>query len=602
MRRDGPGKPELPLDVHRHAGASDRDAVLVEAVLDAVPSPTCLLDPEGRMLLGNQAWTTRSRTYADLRFQVGIGANYYDMALSLRDDAVSRAMVASLQELARGERDEVSLDYSFPHPLGGTRWFHVHGSRVDQAGHVVVTHTDITSRVQAEQAATWRARHDHLTELPNRAHLHELIDAELRNPDLTPVAVLFLDVDGFKDVNDSLGHELGDQLLRQLADRLIAGTRGQDTVGRLGGDEFVVLCRDCDADGAEILAQRCQAIFEQPFELAGRSVRLSASIGIAGAGSPRPAMVRSTDLVRDADLAMYAAKAAGRNRIHVFSADLRTAVQRKVQLAGELRDAIDGNQLVLHYQPVLDLPSGEVAGAEALVRWQHPERGLVGPCEFIPVAEQSELIGPLTRWVLGEATRQAAEWVRRGFPLLWGVNISPAALAAGTLVRDVAEALAASGLAPEHLIVELTESCVAEDAERAAAQLAALRRSGVEVAIDDFGTGYSSLGQLVNIPAGVLKIDRSLVVGAPDRPSQSTAAIAAVVGLARACGMRSLAEGVETAEQLALATELGCTYAQGFHIASPMPAEQLTSWLATRRSARAGRAALGSATAAAPRR
>jgi EAL domain-containing protein (putative c-di-GMP-specific phosphodiesterase class I) len=315
-------------------------------------------------------------------------------------------------------------------------------------------------------------------------------------------------------------------------------------------------------------------------------VRLTASIGIATALAGDAASSRSTDLVRDADLAMYAAKAAGRNRIRVFSPDLRSAVQERVRMAAELREAIPGNQLVLHYQPVLLLPSGEVAGAEALVRWQHPERGLIPPDAFVSVAEQYELIGPLTRWVLGQATREAAAWTRRGFPFLIGVNVSPATLASGTLGDDVDDALAASGLAPEHLVVELTESTVAEDAGRAAAQLAGLRVRGIEVAIDDFGSGYSSLGQLVTLPAGLLKIDRSLVTGAADRPTQSAAAIAAVVGLARACGMRSLAEGVETEQQLRLAVELGCTYAQGFHIARPMPAAELEAWLL----ARAGRA------------
>jgi EAL domain-containing protein (putative c-di-GMP-specific phosphodiesterase class I) len=219
---------------------------------------------------------------------------------------------------------------------------------------------------------------------------------------------------------------------------------------------------------------------------------------------------------------------------------------------------------------------------EALIRWQHPDGGMVPPGDFIPVAEQYELIDPLTRWVLGAATRQAAEWGRAGVPLVVGVNVSATTLASGTLVDDVAEALASSGLPPEQLIVELTETSVAEDPERAAAQFAALRISGVEVSIDDFGTGFSSLGQLVNIPAGVLKIDRSLVAGAAGRRSQSAAAIAAVVGLAGACGMRSLAEGVETAEQLALATELGCTFAQGYHIARPMPADELLGWLKMR--------------------
>jgi diguanylate cyclase (GGDEF)-like protein len=573
-----PGRPELPLDVRRHAGGESTDVVLVNAVLDALPSPTVLLDPDGTIVLGNSAWTAAGEEHGE---SITIGTNYYASSLQLGDDPDARLLVRSLQELARGERAEVSVDRSIPDPggSGSTLWFHVQGTRVDRIGHVVVTHTDVTSRVLAERTSAWQARHDHLTELPNRAHLHELIDAELQRPDRPAVAVLFLDIDGFKDVNDSLGHEVGDELLRQLAGRLLTGTRAQDTVGRLGGDEFVVLCRDCDADGAEHLARRCQATFEQPFVLTGRAVRLSASIGIAAVGRSDARAARSTDLVRDADLAMYSAKAAGRNRVRLFSSDLRSAVQQRMQLAGELRDAIEGGQLVLHYQPVIHLPAGEVVGAEALVRWRHPERGLIQPGEFISVAEQYELINPLTRWVLAAATRQAAAWHAAGISLLIGVNVSAATVAGGTLAADVAAALAESGLPADRLNVELTETTVADDPERAAVQFTALRGSGVEVSIDDFGSGYSSLGQLVNIPADLLKIDRSLVAGSPERRSRSAAAIAAVVGLARACGMRSVAEGVETAEQLALAREQGCTFAQGFHIARPMPAEDLTAWI-----------------------
>jgi diguanylate cyclase (GGDEF)-like protein len=473
------------------------------------------------------------------------------------------------------------MDYSLEHPAG-THWYHLQASRLGQVGQVVVTHTDVTARVQAERASAWQARHDHLTALPNRAALHEFIDAELRRPDRPPITLLFLDVDGFKDVNDSLGHEVGDDLLRQLAARLAGRTRSEDTVGRLGGDEFVVLCRDCDTAGAEVIAQRFQSIFDEPFDLGGHPARLTASIGVATARGGDTSGTRSTDLVRDADLAMYAAKRAGRSRIRVFSPDLRDAVQQKVLVAGELRDAIETEQLVLHYQPILHLPTGRVDGVEALVRWQHPERGLLPPGDFIAVAEEYELISPLTRWVLGAATRQAAEWARLGLPLTLAVNVSAASLATGTLVDDVAAALAASGLPPDRLIVELTETTVAEDPERAAAQFATLRISGVEVAIDDFGSGFSSLGQLVNIPAGVLKIDRSLVAGAADRGSLSAAAIAAVVALAQACGMRALAEGVETVEQLALTSTLGCTFAQGYYIARPMPAAELQSWLQER--------------------
>jgi diguanylate cyclase (GGDEF)-like protein len=583
-----PARPDLPLDVRRGGQRSGSPTVLVEAVLDALPSPTLLLDAEGVVLLANSAWTAAADVLEDERVRLGIGGDYYAMALAIRDDAVTREIVSSLQALSRGERSTAAIDFSVSHPVG-TRWYHLQASRVDRAGQVVVTHTDITARVSAERTSAWQARHDHLTELPNRAHLHELIDAALALPDRGAVTVLFLDVDGFKEVNDSLGHEVGDDLLRQLAARLGNRTRAEDTVGRLGGDEFVVLCPDCGVDGAEALAERFRATFEDPFVLGGRPIRLSASIGIATAPPPDGGRApRSTDLVRDADLAMYAAKAAGRNRIRRFTPELRTAAQRRALLAAELREAVETGQLVLHYQPVLHLATGEPSGMEALVRWQHPVRGLVPPAEFIALAEQNELMGPLTRWVLADATRQAAAWERQGLDLVVSVNVSAAHLAAGALLGDVADALAAAELAPERLLVELTESTVAREPRQAADQFARLRVLGVEIGIDDFGSGLSSLAQLVNIPAGLLKIDRSLVAGASTARNQAAAAIAAVVGLARSCGMRSLAEGVETADQLTLAEELGCTFAQGFHIARPMPADAVPGWLAswTRRSGR----------------
>ncbi len=578
--RPQPGGDDPTLAAPRHERDDARDAALVASVLDALPSPTVLIDEDGTLLLTNSAWDAM----ADLvggDLLVRVGGNYFAMVLDMKDDATNRTLISTLNELSRGERRWVSSDYALPYS-DGVIWFHLQASRVGESGRIVVTHTDVTSRVRAERASSWRARHDHLTNLPNRAYLHELIDAELQRPEGPPVAVLFLDVDGFKAVNDSLGHDVGDQLLRELAGRLTDGTRAEDTVGRLGGDEFVVLCRDCDVDGAEMLAQRFQSTFDQPFELGGHAVRLSASIGIAAVGRSGGPSVRSTDLVRDADLAMYAAKAAGRNRVRHFSPDLRSAAQQRMQLASQLREAIEGDQLVLHYQPVLHLPSGECTGVEALVRWQHPERGLLPPSEFVPLAEEHDLIVPLTRWVLATATRQAAAWDAAGLPLVVGVNISAHHFPAGTLVQDVAHALAVSGLPPERLVLELTETSVAEDPALAAAQFARLRISGVEVSIDDFGRGYSSLSQLISLPVGVLKIDRSLVVGVDGRMSEAAAAIAAVVSLASAFGMRTLAEGVETEEQLAVATELGCSFAQGYLIARPMPAGELADWLHAR--------------------
>jgi diguanylate cyclase (GGDEF)-like protein len=579
-------RPQLPHDLATVQVAERPHADLVAGVLDALPSPTVLIDADGTMLLVNSAWRAAGDLLADGRLRVGVGDNYFRTILSLSDDDTNRARIDELRELAAGRRSLVAVDYAL-HTVVGTRWFHLQASRADQSGRVVVTHTDITSRVAAEQASDWRARHDHLTDLPNRAHLHELIDAELRRPGRGPVSVLFLDADGFKDVNDTLGHEVGDHLLRELASRLSGSTRALDTVGRLGGDEFVVLCRDCDLEGALALAERFQRTFDEPFDLGERSTRLTVSIGVTSAPAVAEGL-RSTDLVRDADLAMYAAKSAGRNGVRVFTPDLRSAVEQRVLVAAELREAIDTGQLVLHYQPVLHLPTGAVSGVEALVRWQHPTRGLLAPCDFIPLAEQYDIVVPLTRWVLAEAARQAVVWERAGMPLITGVNISAAHFATGTLVADVLDCLDAAGLSPDRLLLELTETSVAAARSGSSAQFAQLRIAGVEVSIDDFGSGFSSLSQLVSIPAGVLKMDRSLIASTATRRSESAAAIAAVVGLATACGMRSLAEGVETADQLALVTELGCVYAQGYFIARPMPADDVAGWLTTHRAATAG--------------
>jgi diguanylate cyclase (GGDEF)-like protein len=556
-------------------------------VLDALPSPTLLLAPDGTVLLANSGWSAAAEELSSEPYRLGVGGNYFSLLRSLGDDVAGASLIEDLRDLSAGGRDQVAADHALPHP-SGTRWYHLQAQRVDRAGQIVVTHTDVTGRVHAERASAWQARHDHLTALPNRARLHELIDAELQRPDRTSVAVLFLDIDGFKDVNDSLGHDVGDELLRQLSARLVAETRAQDTVGRLGGDEFVVLCADCDTEGAELLAARFQRTFEQPFDLAGRPTRLSTSIGVASAPAGRGHAVRSTDLVRDADLAMYAAKAAGRNRIRRYSPELRTAAERRLLVAAELREAIDDGQLVLHYQPVLHLPTGRIASVEALLRWRHPDRGLLQPAEFLPLAEQSDLMLPLTRWVLAEAVRQTADWDAAGIRLITAVNISATHFGTGTLVDDVLGALTAGGLPPERLVVELTETAVADDAAGAVAQVSALRIRGVEVAIDDFGSGYSSLGRLVSFPAGLLKIDRTLVEGLDDRSCNAGAAVAAVVALGTTCGMRTLAEGVETAGQLTQAMALGCTFAQGFYVAPPMPADDIPSWLRTR-PARASR-------------
>jgi diguanylate cyclase (GGDEF)-like protein len=548
------------------------------AVLDALPLPALLVDAEGAIRHANTAWRAAVRGRPDGRLLCTPGTSYFDLVRRLGDDPALRGFADRMAQLLRGEVDRVRHDHALASP-GGTRWYQLEARPVDATGRVVVTHIDVTARVRSNRENAWLARHDPLTTLPNRSHLHQRIDAELQRPGRGPLSVLLLDVDGFSDVNDSAGHAAGDELLRQVAGRLREVARCSDLVGRLGDDEFLLVSPDCPAGAAAAFAERCQAALSgEAFPVAGRLLRLGVSVGVATAAEGAHT-AGAAGLVRDADLALSAARNSGRGRLRSFSPELRSAAERRAALGVELERAIGAGELVLHYQPILHLPTGQYTGAEALVRWQHPERGLLPPGEFLPIAEQYQLWLPLTRWVLREACGQTADWARRGLDVVTGVNVHAAHLSTGTLVADVLAALTQAGIAPERLVVELTETSVAEDAESAAAQLAELRRHGVEVSIDDFGSGFSSLGQLVNLPTGIIKIDRSLVAFPEGRRGHAGAAIAAIVALGDSCGARSLAEGVETAEQLALATELGCTFAQGYHLARPMPAEQLYRWL-----------------------
>ncbi|MGY1744027.1 putative bifunctional diguanylate cyclase/phosphodiesterase [Blastococcus sp. SYSU D00695] len=563
----------LPLDVSLPGSAE-----AVAAVLDALPSSVLLVDPDGMVRHANRAWTATTEALGldQLRCTAG-ETDYFAMVERLGDTPVIRTFLERMQALARGELTEVRQEYSLP-GASGMRSYRLHAARVDDTGRFLVAHADITARVRARRESAWLARHDPLTELPNRAFLHELLDSELRRPRRGPVSVVLVDVDGFTDVNDSLGHDAGDELLRQVAGRLGMVARDSDVLGRLGDDEFLLVSPGCPAEGAAALAERCRAALAEPVHVAGRTLRLDVSAGVATAG-PRCAAVRPAELIRDADLALRDARSHGRGSVRSFVPELRSAAERRAALGSDLARAIDNGELVLHYQPILHVASRFFASAEALVRWQHPERGLLPPGEFLPVAEQYDLLGPLTRWVMREAAEQTVAWGRQGVVLVTGVNVHARHLSSGTLVGDVRSAVAAAGLDPQQFVVELTETSVAEDPACAAAQLAELRRGGVEVCIDDFGSGFSSLGQLVNLPAGVLKIDRSLVAFPEGRQEHTAAAIAAVVALGRACGMRVLAEGVETAEQLALATRLGCTLAQGYHLARPMPAAEIPDWI-----------------------
>jgi diguanylate cyclase (GGDEF)-like protein len=570
-------------DVHERRSLDEERAAessLIRAVLNALPSRTAILDGDGTILTANSAWA--AGTAADGRpFTSATGSDYLAAcrAVAAAGDPDARTVVEGLEALLDGRARSFSLDYAAaPTDRGcGATWWHMQAFPVDDGPRVVVTHTDITDRVSAEQRATWQARHDHLTSLPNRAALHEAIAAAVAEDDR--VTVLYMDVDGFKHVNDSLGHAAGDLLLRELASRLSHRTRPTDLVGRLGGDEFVVVARQCDGSGGEALARRFRAVFDEPFELAGTRLPLTVSIGIATCD---PAHAGPEDLLRDADAAMYAAKVSGPNRQVLFTPELRTVLEDRWQIASRLRQAAELDQLVLHWQPVVDLSTGDVAGCEALARWQHPERGLVGPAEFIPVAEENGLIVPITRRLLQAALAQARSWAAEGLELAVGVNVSAVHLSTGTLVDDVLGALGDAPWPAGCLVLELTETSLARNPEQAREQFAALRARGVRLAIDDFGTGYSSLSAVASLPADVLKIDRALVGGPlpPGRPTAPGAVLGACAALGSALGMEVLAEGVETATQLALARSVGCTHAQGHHLSPAVPAAELSALLA----------------------
>jgi diguanylate cyclase (GGDEF)-like protein/PAS domain S-box-containing protein len=425
---------------------------------------------------------------------------------------------------------------------------------------------DITRRRQAEEELRLLAWSDSLTSLPNRALLVErLHDAEGESPR----SLLFLDLDDFKTINDSLGHPTGDGVLVELAHRVGDVIRENDLVARIGGDEFAVLAETTDTDALEALASRLLAAVGEPFVLDGRELRLSGSIGIAtGSGAE--------DLLRNADLAMYEAKRAGQG-FAFFAPEMHAAAERRLALLAELGRPDLCGELVLHYQPTFDLATGAVEGVEALLRWQHPEHGLLAPGVFIPAAEESGAIVGIGGWVLREACREAVGWRDLcGTNPGVAVNVSARQLREEGFLADVSGALAASGLPASALRLELTESVLLEATDATRANIAALPALGVALAIDDFGADHSWIGMLKELAPDVLKIDRSFVAGTGER-EQSL--LRGVLAFARELGLKVVAEGIETEEQLMAVRRLRCDAGQGFHLARPMPAEDVRSLL-----------------------
>ena len=437
-------------------------------------------------------------------------------------------------------------------------------------------------RTQAE--LQHQAFHDALTKLPNRALLLDRLEQALARARRRPAgtAVLFMDLDRFKWVNDSLGHPAGDRLIIAAAERLRSAVRPGDTVARLGGDEFVVLCEELSAeDNALALAGRIVASLNEPFDIDGHQIRVTASVGIAYADSPDST---PQGIVRDADLAMYQAKERGRDRIELFDKDMRSRAVARLATEAALRQAIDGHELRVHYQPVVNPTDGSVVGVEALVRWLDEQRGLAYPKEFIGLAEETGLIVPLGALVLDEACHQVARWNhehRARQPLSVSVNLSARQLDSPGLADRVAAVLASSGLAPELLWIEITESVLMDETGPSLAALNALKSVGVTLVVDDFGTGYSSLLYVRRLPVDVLKIDQSFVAGLGYRQADD-AIVASVIHLAHALNLVAVAEGVETAEQATRLTELGCEFAQGFFWSEPAAPEAMALWLRER--------------------
>ncbi|MCU1488203.1 MAG: hypothetical protein JWN67_4949, partial [Actinomycetia bacterium] len=555
------------LDVTESHAATDR----IVSTLESIGEGYFALDRDWRFTYlnrwGEELLGRRSEDIVGCDFK----AEYPDALGTVIEEQYARAMA--------GESVEFEVFFA-PHD----RWYEVRAYPL--ADGIAVHYRDINARMaqqeerealltaerEARTELAHAATHDPLTGLPNRVELLSwLTDALARPRRAGHVAVLFCDVDRFKVVNDSLGHAAGDELLVAVAERLAHDSRPGDMVARLGGDEFVVALPSASSAEAERVGARLLDSFREPVVVAGRRLVVSTSIGVALADEGATAET----LLRDADAALYLAKDGGRDQVARFDDDVRTGVVTRLQTEHELRDAVDGGQLRLHYQPAFDLRTGELAGAEALLRWQHPTRGLLTAGAFVELAEDTGLVGALGDWVVPEACGAHSLWSGELDDLLVWVNVSVRQLVRPGFAAHLLGLIRAAGGRPERIGVEVTESALAEDHSVPLRELRLLSDAGIQIAVDDFGTGYSSIARLRRYPVDVLKLDRAFMADVDSRAGRSV--VAAVVDLAHACDAVALAEGVETAEQLEIVRSLGCDRASGYYLARPVPADELAA-------------------------
>nr|WP_240947814.1 EAL domain-containing protein [Planosporangium mesophilum] len=542
-----------------------------------------IVDAKGRVVYQNPAM---SRTFG---YDQGELLDLESITLVHPDDAPrSRAWFWQLAASAPGTVDRIEIrvrtaDEAWRHvEVAGTNLLH----DPDLRG-IILTGHDITDRKLLEEQLSHQTFHDSVTGLANRALFRNRVDHAIARGQRSGAAIaLFLvDLDHFKLVNDGLGHSTGDRLLAAVAQRLREELRPSDTVARLGGDEFAVLVEDDVTElTAAAVAERLLEAVRPAFHVDGQEVATSASVGVSilkVQGPDSPAGSDGDELLRDADLAMYAAKAAGGNRYALFDPAMHADLLDEARRRAELERALAEGQFVVHYQPIVELKTSRLVGVEALVRWNHPERGLVGPGAFIPLAEATGLIVPLGHWVLRQSCQQLARW-RVAYPhacdVYVSVNLSARQFQAPGLVDDVAAAIADAGIPAGNVTLELTETLLMRDTAATANALAALKRIGIRLAVDDFGTGYSALGYLRSFPVDILKIDKSFVDGVATN-HEDAALAQTIVQLGRTLNLQTLAEGIESVEQSSQLEALGCTYGQGYLFARPTAPEQVETLL-----------------------